>query len=76
LRTTKNLPPAERLEALEMAVKTNYGLYQQEKDREGMAIYAPLLPLVQQAKGVEELEALANKTTRETPSRSRLTSLS
>ena len=46
LRTTEKVPPQHRLEALEVAARTNWELYRQESDEEGMAIYAPLLKLI------------------------------
>jgi hypothetical protein len=46
------------MEALQVATRTQYGLYQQEGDQEGMAIYEPLVLLTEQAESPEQLEAL------------------
>jgi hypothetical protein len=51
-------PRDEPLEVLQMTVKTRLGLYQQENDEEGVAIYKPLLRLVQAAKSWEEVSQL------------------
>ena len=58
LRTTEKVPPQHRMEALQVATRTQFGLYQQEGDQEGMAIYEPLVLLTQQAESPEQLEAL------------------
>lgn len=59
LKTTRRVPPQYRLEEIQMGPATHYELYRQEGDKEGMALYKPLLDLVNKAKSVEELEALA-----------------
>ena len=55
LKSTEKVPPQHRLEALEVAARTNWELYRQESDEEGMAIYAPLLKLIQQSDSVEKI---------------------
>ena len=55
LRTTEASPPQHRMEEMEMAAATNWGLYQQEGDKEGMAIYAPLLQLIRSSESVDQL---------------------
>jgi hypothetical protein len=50
--------PVERLDELQMAIKTSLGLYQQEGDVEGAKIYEPLWQLVGQAKSLEAVERL------------------
>ncbi len=56
LRSTTKTPPQHRLEEIKQAIKVQHGLYQQERDAEGMALYRPLLQAVQKVKSVEELE--------------------
>lgn len=46
------------LEELQMAIKTRLGLYKQENVAEGVAMYMPLLRLVQGAKNWEEVSQL------------------
>lgn len=58
LKTTEKIPPQHRLEAIEVSVNTQLGLYRQEKDRSGAKIYEGLKPLVSQAKSVKDLEKL------------------
>ena len=58
LRTTSRVPPQHQMEALQVATRTQYGLYQQEGDQQGMRLYAPLVELTQQAESPEQLEAL------------------
>ena len=55
LTNTETVPPQYRLETLEVAARTNWELYRQEGDEEGMAIYAPLLRLIQQSDSVEKI---------------------
>jgi hypothetical protein len=50
--------PLERLDELQIAIKTSLGLYQQEGDVEGAKIYEPLWQLVGQAKSLEAVERL------------------
>jgi hypothetical protein len=64
LATTRNVPPQHRMEALQVASRTQYGLYQQEGDQHGMAIYEPLVLLTQQAESPEQLEALLQQAER------------
>ena len=56
LRSTKDTPPQHRLEEVQQGLKVNLGLYEQEKDSEGAAIYRPLVALANKAKSVAELE--------------------
>ena len=58
LKSVAKDPPEHQQEALQMAFKVHHGLYTQEKDAEGAAIYKPLLDAAMKAKSVEELEAL------------------
>ena len=62
LKTTKKVPPQHRLEAIQMGPVTNYGLYQQEGDKEGAAVMKPVLDLVMQATSVEELERISQQS--------------
>lgn len=57
LQTTQNLPPEERMEALLVSTSTHLGLYQQESDREGVAIYASLVDLIRESNSLTELLA-------------------
>ena len=58
LNTAAKAPPERQLEELQMAFKVHHGLYLQEKNEEGAAIYKPLLDAAMKAKDVAELEAL------------------
>jgi hypothetical protein len=58
LRSTTKTPPQHQLEEIRQALKVHYGLYQQERDAEGMALYRPLLQAANQAQSVEELKNL------------------
>jgi hypothetical protein len=55
LDATKKLPPQERLEAILVSARTHLSLYQQENDEEGVAIYSPLVDLIQSSQSVSEL---------------------
>lgn len=48
----------ERLDELQMAIKTRLGRYQREGDVEGAKIYEPLWQLVVQAQSLEAIESL------------------
>ena len=67
LKSAMKDPPEHRLEALQMAFKVHHGLYQQEGDAEGAAIYKPLLDAAMKAKSVEELEALLQAKQEDAP---------
>ncbi len=54
-------PRDQPLEELELSAKTHLGLYRQEGDAEGAAIYALLLEIIQRAKSWEEVERLAHE---------------
>ena len=43
MRITAKDPIEHRLECLEVATRTNHGLYSQENDFEGAAIYSPII---------------------------------
>jgi hypothetical protein len=49
-----------RLECLEVAARTHHGLYSQENDFEGAAIYSPLITMVTQCTTWEEMINAAN----------------
>ena len=71
LNSTKKLPPQERLEAMLVSAKTNLGLYQQENDQQGAAIYSPLVELIQESQSVPELLAKArSQMSKQKPSNS------
>ncbi len=63
LRSTTKTPPQHRLEEIRQAIKVHYGLYRQERDAEGMALYRPLLEAAQQAQSVEDLLRLVARPT-------------
>ena len=56
--TTEGVPAQHRLEAIEMGLATHLGLYQQEGNSEGAALYQPLVELVRRAKSLEDLQAV------------------
>jgi hypothetical protein len=56
LKRVKADPPQEQLEEVQAALLTSHGLYQQEGDKEGAAIYQPLVQLAQQAKSIQDLQ--------------------
>ena len=62
LMSTKGIAPQHRLEALQQGLKVHLGLYEQEKDSEGAAIYRPLVALANKAKSVAELEEALIRT--------------
>ena len=58
LKQAKHWPkPEDQLESVKAVVGTHYGLYKQEKDQAGEALYLPVWELVSQARSVQELEA-------------------
>jgi hypothetical protein len=60
MRITAKDPIEHRLECLEVAARTNHGLYSQENDFEGAAIYSPLITMVTQCTSWEEMQTVAN----------------
>jgi hypothetical protein len=60
MRITAKDPIERRLECLEVAARTNYGLYSQENDFEGAAIYSPIITMVEQCTTWEEIQTVAN----------------
>lgn len=56
LRLAKKDPPEVQLEVAQVSLQTHYGLYQQEGNEVGMAIYRPLVELALQAQSIQELE--------------------
>lgn len=54
LRTMEKVPPQHQLEEVQQMMKVHHGLYKQEGDAEGMAIYEPLLKLALNAKTMDE----------------------
>ena len=58
LQKSKKIPPQHRLEVVQQGLIVNLGLYEQEGDKAGAAIYRPLVALANKAKSVAELEAL------------------
>jgi len=60
MRITAKDPIEHRLECLEVAARTNYGLYSQENDFEGAAIYAPIITMVEQCTTWEQMQTVAN----------------
>jgi len=60
MRITAKDPIERRLECLEVAARTNYGLYSQENDSEGAAIYSPIITMVEQCTTWEEMVNVAN----------------
>lgn len=59
--TPRTEGPAQVLDEIRMALTTRLGLYQQEKDAEGVALIKPVLQLAQKARTVEELEAAVSR---------------
>lgn len=53
-------PLEHRLECLEVAARTHHGLYSQENDFEGAAIYSPLITMVKQCTTWDEMVKVAN----------------
>ena len=60
MRITAKDPIEHRLECLEVAARTNHGLYSQENDFEGAAIYSPIITMVEQCTTWEEMQNVAN----------------
>ena len=60
MRITAKDPIEHRLEYLEVAARTNHGLYSQENDFEGAAIYSPIITMVEQCTTWEEMQNVAN----------------
>jgi hypothetical protein len=60
MRLTARDPIEHRLECLEVAARTNHGLYSQENDFEGAAIYSPLITMVTQCTTWDEMVKAAN----------------
>ena len=60
LRLIENNPIEHRLECLEVAARTNYGLYSQENDFEGDAIYSPIITMVEKCTTWDEMQTVAN----------------
>lgn len=59
MRISAKKPLEHRLECLEVAARTNYGLYSQESDFEGAAIYSPIIAMVEKCSTWEELQTVA-----------------
>ena len=60
MRITAKDPIEHRLECLEVAARTNHGLYSQRSDFEGAAIYSPIITMVEQCTTWEEMQTVAN----------------
>ena len=60
MRITAKDPIEHRLECLEVAARTNHGLYSQRSDFEGAAIYSPIITMVEQCTTWEEMQNVAN----------------
>ena len=60
MRITAKDPIEHRLECLEVAARTNHGLYFQQNDFEGAAIYSPIITMVEQCTTWEEMQNVAN----------------
>jgi hypothetical protein len=60
LRLTANESIEHRLECLEVAAKTHYGLYSQENDFESAAIYSPIITMVEQCTTWDEMVKVSN----------------
>jgi hypothetical protein len=60
LNSTEKNPIEHRLECLEVAARTNHGLYSQRSDFEGAAIYSPIIKMVEQCNSWEEMLTAAN----------------
>jgi hypothetical protein len=56
LKSLKNLPSAEKYEAMLVWSKVNLELYQQEKDKEGSDLFSEVVKLVESAESLEDLE--------------------
>lgn len=55
LRITKG---SHQLEEMRAAASTRLQLYQQEKDKEGVSIYEPIVRALEKARSMEEVESL------------------
>ena len=60
MRITAKDPIEHRLECLEVAARTNHGLYSQQNDFVGAAIYSPIITMVEQCTTWEEMQNVAN----------------
>ena len=60
LNSMEKNPIEHRLECLEVAARTNHGLYSQRSDFEGAAIYSPIITMVEQCTTWEEMQTVAN----------------
>ena len=60
MRLTAKDPIEHRLECLEVAARTNHGLYSKENDFEGAAIYSPIITMVEQCTSWDEMVKVAN----------------
>ena len=60
MRITAKDPIEHRLECLEVAARTNHGLYSQQNDFVGAAIYSPIITMVEQCTTWEEMQTVAN----------------
>ena len=60
LNSMEKNPIEHRLECLEVAARTNHGLYSQRSDFEGAAIYSPIIKMVEQCNSWEEMLTAAN----------------
>jgi hypothetical protein len=60
MRITAKDSIEHRLECLEVAARTNHGLYSKENDFEGAAIYSPIITMVEQCTTWEEMQTVAN----------------
>jgi hypothetical protein len=56
--TPAQAQPHEQMDMVRQAVNTHLVLYEQEKDKEGAAIYAPLVDALNNAKTLQEVKAL------------------
>jgi hypothetical protein len=60
LRLSAKDPIEHRLECLEVAARTNHGLYSKENDFEGAAIYSPIITMVEKCTSWDEMVKVAN----------------
>ena len=60
MRITAKDPIEHRLECLEVAARTNHGLYSQQNDFVGAAIYSPIITMVEQCTSWDEMVKVAN----------------
>lgn len=60
MRITAKDPIEHRLECLEVAARTNHGLYSQQNDFVGAAIYSPIITMVEQSTTWEEMQTVTN----------------